>query len=115
MTTLYGISQCTTVQRAKNWLDNNKIPYVFVDFKKTPIASTKIFIWLNKLGSQKLINRQSLTWRNLSDTDKQSINNEEKTIALLVKKPTLIKRPILEYQEKLLCGFDLTQYQELFR
>jgi len=115
MITLYGITQCATVQRAKNWLDNNKMPYVFVDFKKIPIAPTKIFIWLNKLGSQKLINRQGLTWRNLSDTDKQSINNEEETIALLVKKPTLMKRPILEHQEKLLCGFDLTQYQELFR
>lgn len=115
MTTLYGIKQCTTVRRAREWLDSNKIAYVFIDFKKTPISSAKILSWLNKIGHQKLINRQGFSWRNLSDIDKQSVDSEGKIITLLTNKPTLMKRPILEHQEQLLCGFDLTQYKAFFK
>ncbi|QQS16929.1 MAG: Spx/MgsR family RNA polymerase-binding regulatory protein [Neisseriales bacterium] len=114
-TILYGIAQCSTVQKARDWLDSNHVGYTFVDFKKTALSTEQVTHWLNLLGTQKLINKQSLTWRKLSEADKKCLDQSEQIITLLIRKPTLIKRPLLMYHGKVLCGFSVAEYQDCLR
>ena len=114
-TIIYGIAKCSTVQKARNWLTAHQIHYIFHDFKKQGASLDKVSHWLSLLGNNKLINRQGLTWRNLSEADKIRANDAQEIVNLLIERPTLMKRPILEHDQKILCGFDENHYQALFK
>ena len=40
MLTLYGIPNCDTVKKARAWLDARGVTYAWVDFRKSPPATT---------------------------------------------------------------------------
>jgi arsenate reductase (glutaredoxin) len=111
---LYGIPNCNTVKKARDWLASNNIAYTFHDFKKQGVSQALLENWLSQLPHEKLINRTGLTWRGLDDTTKASIIDNATAIALMQTKTSLIKRPIAEKNGKILClGFDESQYQAL--
>ena len=113
---LYGIPNCSTVKKARNWLDTNGIAYQFHDFKKLNIHTATLENWLTQVSYDKLINRAGLTWRGLTDDVKQSITNDIAAIQLMIEKNSVIKRPILEKDGKIIAlGFSEAQYQLLLR
>ena len=70
---LYGIPNCNTVKKARDWLDKQSINYVFHDFKKLGIDKTTLDHWLSQQPWENLINRAGMTWRKLSDIEKALI------------------------------------------
>lgn len=112
---LYGIPNCNSVKKARQWLDESAISYEFINFKTTPPSKAQIQTWLEEIGSEKLINRQGTTWRKLSEEEKHLAESEEGIIQLLQAKPSLIKRPLLAYQQHYSVGFSLEHYQTLFQ
>jgi len=110
--TLYGISNCDTVKKARRWLDSHGVAYTFVDYRATPLTRRKIADWVTQAGWEQLLNTRSRTWRELVDTDKQDIDSS-KAIDLLCAHVTLIKRPVLESPRGLLIGFDTKAYADL--
>jgi arsenate reductase (glutaredoxin) len=110
---LHGIPNCNTVKKARDWLASNNVTYTFHDFKKLGATTQILENWLSQIPHEKLINRAGLTWRGLDDVTKNSINNNAAAIALMQTKPSLIKRPILELNSKIIAlGFDETTYKE---
>jgi Spx/MgsR family transcriptional regulator len=110
---LYGIPNCNTVKKARDWLDANNISYEFHDFKKQGIDEATINNWLNQYPWEKLINRAGITWRGLDDATKSSISDNASSIALMQAKTSVIKRPILVKDGNILClGFDENAYKE---
>jgi arsenate reductase (glutaredoxin) len=110
---LYGIPNCNTVKKARDWLATNNVAYTFHDFKKLGATTPILENWLSQIPHEKLINRAGLTWRGLDDASKNSITNNAAAIALMQAKPSLIKRPILELNSKIIAlGFDETTYKE---
>ena len=61
-------------------------------------------------GSEKLLNKASTTFRELADKDKQGLD-EKKAKALMLAKPTMIKRPVLEVGDRILVGFKADVYE----
>ena len=112
---LYGIANCNTVKKARDWLDNNGVAYIFHDFKKLCVTEQLLKDWLSQFPHEKLINRAGLTWRGLDDVTKANIVENAAAIALMQAKTSLIKRPVLEKNGKILTlGFDEAAYKELF-
>lgn len=112
---LYGIPNCNTVKKARAWLDQHGVQYEFHDFKKQGLDSTTATAWLVQQPWEKLINRAGMTWRNLSDTEKSSIVDSTSAHPLMLAKTSVIKRPVLEQDGKILhLGFDETSYTALF-
>jgi Spx/MgsR family transcriptional regulator len=110
---LYGIPNCNTVKKARDWLDANNIAYDFHDFKKQGIDEATIKHWLTQYPWEKLINRAGLTWRGLDETTKSSIADNVAANALMQAKTSVIKRPILVKDGKILAlGFDEAAYKE---
>lgn len=110
---LYGIPNCNTVKKARDWLDANNIAYEFHDFKKQGIDQATINDWLTQYPWEKLINRAGLTWRGLDDATKSSITDNASATALMQAKTSAIKRPILVKDGRILClGFDENAYRE---
>ena len=98
MFTVYGIPNCDTVKKAVTALKENQIPYTFHDYKKEGITHEKLALWLTQHPIEVLINRAGTTWKQLSDEQKNAIQDNESAIALMMEKPSVIKRPVIEQQ-----------------
>lgn len=103
--TLYGIPNCDTVKKARAWLDGRGIAYRFHDYKKSGVPAEGLEDWVAQQGWEALLNRRGTTFRALADEDKQDLD-AGRALALMVAHPSAIKRPVLEWQEGLLVGFD---------
>ncbi|WP_174875861.1 ArsC family reductase [Vogesella oryzae] len=114
MITLYGIPNCDTVKKARQWLTAQQLDFTFHDFKKQGVDAALLGHWIGEIGLDKLINRAGTTWRALSDAEKAQAANVDGAIALLQAKPSIIKRPVLDNAGKLSVGFKAEQWQEAF-
>lgn len=113
MTTLYGISNCDTVRKARKWLEARGIPFRFHDFRKDGLTADQVNAWCDRLGSEALLNKRGTTWRRLPQAQRDQLD-ETGLRSLLVEQPTLIKRPVLEHEDQLRVGFNTDGYTELF-
>lgn len=111
---IYGIKNCNTVKKALGWLKENNIGFEFHDFKKEGVSAEKLQDWGSKVGYEKLLNKQGLTWKQLDAEIKASITGEKQALQLLYDKNSMIKRPVLVFKDQLILGFDEKQYQMLF-
>ncbi|WP_020167954.1 MULTISPECIES: arsenate reductase [Methylotenera] len=112
---LYGIPNCNTVKKARDWLAAHDIAVEFHDFKKQGVSEADLNNWLKQIPQEKLINRAGLTWRGLDQDTKNSITDNTSAIALMQSKTSLIKRPLLIQNDVILCtGFDEARYAEIF-
>jgi len=111
---LYGIPNCDTVKKARTWLTDNNITVDFHDFKKHGLSAELAQQWLKQSSWEQLINRKGTTWRGLTDAQKEIIDNVAAQ-QLMLDKTSVIKRPLLERDGKLLhIGFDEAAYQKIF-
>ena len=101
------------MKKAFDWLTKNNIPYEFYDYKKTGISEGKIQEWLIQKSWDVLINRAGTTWKKLSDEEKASTNEE--AMKLMIEKPSMIKRPIIENDKIVIMGFNLDTYEQIFK
>jgi arsenate reductase (glutaredoxin) len=111
---LYGIPNCGTVKKARNWLDEHGVDYEFHDFRKNGISANLLADWLKQVGWQKLLKKTGPTWGQLPDVVKASVNDNASALALMLEKTNVIKRPVLEHKGKVLAtGFNETDYEKL--
>ncbi len=111
--TLYGIKNCDTVRKARNWLEEHNVAYIFHDYKLAGVSAQKLEEWGAQAGWEKLLNKAGTTFKKLPDADKTGLT-EKRAVALMVAHPTLIKRPVLETHEGLLVGFKPELYAAAF-
>nr|WP_306674492.1 ArsC family reductase [Endozoicomonas sp. ISHI1] len=112
--TLYGISNCDTIRKARKWLNAAGIEYRFHDYRKEGLDKVSLQNWSNELGWEALLNRRGTTWRQLPEAQKASID-EASAIELMLEQPAMIKRPLLDTGSKKVLGFSDKQYQALFQ
>lgn len=113
--TLYGIPNCDTVKKARVWLTDKQHDFVFHDFKKSGTEQALLQAWCQQVSWELLLNRKGLTWRNLADARKAQITDATEAIKLMQENPSIIKRPVLVADGKVLAvGFSAEQYQTLF-
>ena len=113
MTTLYGISNCDTVKKARKWLDAANIAYTFHDFRVDGLEQEQVGAWLGELGWETLINQRSTSWRQLDAHVRDSMS-AEKALPAVLAAPTLIKRPLLDTGGHRYVGFNAKIYTGIF-
>lgn len=113
-TVLYGIPNCQTVKKARLWLEEKNIPFEFINFKVQIPKEAQIQMWLKSIPIEKLLNRQSTTWRKLDLLTQAKANSKEGAIQLMIDNTSLIKRPVLVYQNQTYLGFTPDSYQNIF-
>ena len=96
---LYGLTKCSTCQKAVAWLDEKKVAHSFSDVKDNPITKEQVAAWSKALGGwEKMINRAGYTWRGLPPGETADFT-EDRVVALAVKNPSLIRRPLIEHED----------------
>ena len=102
---IYGIKNCDTMKKAFVWLDQNKVPYIFHDYKTLGITEKKIHQWLTHFEPNKLANTKGTTWKQLTEKEQESLQDANALATLLVDKTSIIKRPLVELPKGYLLGF----------
>lgn len=110
--TLFGIPNCDTVKKARNWLEAKGTAYQFHDYKRAGIDVATLTGWADQVGWEALLNRAGTTFRKLPDEAKAGID-QAKAIALMVEQPSMIKRPVVTGAEQLLVGFKPAEWEAL--
>ncbi|MFN4973583.1 MAG: Spx/MgsR family RNA polymerase-binding regulatory protein [Bacteroidota bacterium] len=112
MLTVYGIKNCNTMQKAMAWLDANGVTYIFHDYKKSGAYLSKLIDWIAKTSVDAIVNTKGLTYKKLSDADKQKALSVKGAVDLLQQHTSMIKRPIADNGAVLLIGFDEAEWRK---
>ena len=109
--TLYGISNCDTVRKARKWCEAEGLNAAYHDFRKDGLTKAQVEKWMAAVGPEKLVNKRGTTWRGLSDTDKAA--SGVALIDLLVANPAIIKRPVIDTGSAIAVGFTKAEQDTL--
>ncbi len=112
---LFGIPNCNTVKKATDWLKENNITYHFHDYKKQGIDAATLKSWCSQVGWEILLNKKGTTWRGLDGATQAATTNQKKAVQVMIENPSIIKRPVIEHDGKILAiGFDTDKYKAAF-
>jgi Spx/MgsR family transcriptional regulator len=105
--TLYGITNCDTVKKARAWLSGQGLNYQFHDFKKQGVPDQRLDTWIETLGWEALVNSRGTTWRRLDDATRAGATDAASARSLMLAHPSVIKRPVVEWADSLVTvGFN---------
>ncbi len=99
MVQAYGLKKCSTCQKAADWFEGKGTAFVLTDYSVTPLSKEQVAKWSSALGGwEKMINRAGYTWRGLPKSAVEDLT-EAKAVALALKHPSLIRRPLIEHAD----------------
>jgi arsenate reductase len=105
--TVYGIPNCSTVKKARVWLNEHGLAYQFHDFKKAGVPESHVPTWIAQASWEKLVNRQGTTWRKLDPAEQQAVVDAKSATQLMLTNASVIKRPVVEWADgSVTVGFD---------
>ncbi|AQS86985.1 hypothetical protein AA101099_0872 [Neoasaia chiangmaiensis NBRC 101099] len=111
--TIFGIRNCDSVKKARQWLLSCNVPYEFHDFRTQGLPPASLDAWIAAVGWKELLNRRGTTFRQLPDAQKSHLDTQSAR-GLMLSYPTLIKRPVLCGSFGIRVGFDPDLYEGLF-
>lgn len=117
MVTFICYPKCTTCQKAKKWLDENKIEYELRDIKADNPTSDELTLWYEKsrLPLKKFFNTSGLLYKSMELKTKLPDMSDEQMIELLSTDGMLVKRPLLIGDDFVLVGFKEICWAELLK
>jgi Spx/MgsR family transcriptional regulator len=110
---LYGLAKCSTCLKARAWLEQKGVAHQFQDYRDQPLDAAVLKTWAATLGGwEKLVNRASMTWRNLDESLKTP-NSEDDWLSLIADYPALVRRPVTIYSDgSVTVGFNEKRFSE---
>lgn len=107
--------KCTTCQKAKKWLDENKIEYKFRDIKLDNPSLDELAEWhkKSKLPLRKFFNTSGLLYKSMELKDKLPKMSENEMLKLLSGDGMLVKRPLLIGDDFVLVGFKENEWSKI--
>ena len=107
--------KCTTCQKAKKWLDDNKIEYNLRDIKADNPSFEELSAWykMSGLPLKKFFNTSGLLYKSMELKDKLPTMFEEEQLKLLATDGMLVKRPLVICKDFVLVGFKESEWREL--
>jgi Spx/MgsR family transcriptional regulator len=110
---IYGIKNCDTIKKAKKWLTEQNIEFIFYDYRIDGLDKHWLVEVVSQLGWENVLNKRGTTYRQLSDDIKNSLD-QQVAIDQMLEAPAMIKRPILELNGQYQLGFKPAQYLDYF-
>ena len=110
MIILHGIPNCDTVKKARAWLTERGVAYVFHDFKRQGVPEQALDHWLSELDWSVLVNRKGTTWRQLDEATRAAVVDAPSARALMLAQASVIKRPVVQWAQGVSVGFDAEEW-----
>jgi len=112
MIKVYGITTCGSVRNARKFFKDNGIEVEFIDFRKTTVGCDKVDEFLKHVEIDVLFNSKGTKYRNLK-LKELNLDAQAKR-EWLCKENMLFKRPVIEYNDTALVGWNEDIYKEIF-
>ncbi len=110
---IYGIKNCDTIKKARNWLAASGVDFQFHDYRTDGLDSALLDTFIATLGWEALLNTRGTTWRRLDEATRQTINSAAAAKQLMLATPAIIKRPLLcSADGSMLPGFNEASWQQ---
>lgn len=97
---IYGLSTCSTCQKAQKALEASGKDVVFRDIRADPLSEAELAELIAEFGDR-LVDRKSNDYRGLSDWLKES-----EAEAQISAKPKVMARPVIRDETTLYLGWD---------
>ena len=109
--------KCTTCQKARKWLDEQRIAYGLRDIKTENPTYDELAAWYERSGLplKKFFNTSGLQYKALGLKDKLPDMSEAEQLALLATDGMLVKRPLLVGDSFVLTGFRAAEWEAALR
>lgn len=101
---IIGIPNCDKIKKTKDWFTENGIDFGFINTREEPLTLDELKDLEYKIGLDVLINSRSATYRELGIKDQNL--DDEALLKVLEQNQTMMKRPILVFEESVLVGYD---------
>ncbi len=93
--TVFGIRNCASVKKARQWLDDQGLVHQFHDFKTDGVPPAQLDLWLQRAGWEALLNRKGTTWRTLDVATQAGAAGGAGARSIMLAHPSVIKRPVV--------------------
>ena len=110
MINIYGIKTCSSVRKAIKFCKDNNLEYTFIDFRATPLDNKKVQYFASKIDINLLFNNRGTKYKDLNLKDLNLDENGK--LDWLCKENMLLKRPVVEYSNKVLISFNQELYEK---
>lgn len=100
---VYGLTSCDNTRKALAEFKKKNISIEFHDLK-AGLVKEQLANWCRQLGWQKVLNRKSTTWRSLTNEVQEQVKDERSAIQLMLQYTSLIKRPVIELNNRVTVG-----------
>ena len=106
--------KCTTCQKARKWLDENKIEYELRDIKaeNPTVEELSALRDLSGMPLRKFFNTSGLLYKSMELKDKLPAMSDEEMLKLLASDGMLVKRPLVIGDEVALVGFKEAEWEK---
>ena len=106
--------KCTTCQKVKKWLDDNKIKYELRNIKEDNPSFEELTTWYKMSGIplKKFFNTSGLLYKSMELKDKLPAMSEDEQLKLLATDGMLVKRPLVIGKDFVLIGFKESEWKE---
>ena len=107
--------KCTTCQKAKKWLDDNKIEYELRDIKLDNPTLDELTAWYKQsaLPLKEFFNTSGLLYKSLDLKNKLPTMTDDEMLKLLATDGMLVKRPLLIGDNFVLVGFKEAEWNNI--
>ncbi len=112
---VYGILNCDTTKKVMQWLNKNNIAFTFHDYKLQGISKEKLNEWCVAKGWETIFNKRSTTWRALPEAEQKKVVDPADAIKVMLTNNSIIKRPVIEYNDKIMVGFNEATCEKAFK
>lgn len=110
--TVYGIPNCDSTQKAIAWLQKRKMNFEFHNYREAGITAAKLNEWSKLVGWEKIFNKKSTTWRSLTPEEQATVTSQKAAVQVMLIHHSIIKRPVIEYNNKLVIGYNEVLYEQ---
>lgn len=110
---IYGLKNCDTCRKAQKWLEEQGRRERILDLREEPPSADDLQRWVQKADLKRLVNTRSTTWRGLDEVARKKALDATTAAAVLKEHPTLIKRPLFDFGDEVMLGFDKTVQDRL--
>ena len=100
---VFGIPNCQSVKKARDWLSSKGVDHEFHDFKKSGIDEKHLTSWITQVGLEVVLNKKGTTWRQLPKKEQDAMVDEQAAVQAMITHPSLIKRPVIDFGKGHVC------------
>ena len=107
-------TKCGTCQKARKWMEENNVEYIYRDIKTENPSLEELSVWhkLSGLPARKLFNTSGQLYKSMELKNKLPDMSDEQMLQLLSTDGMLVKRPILVAEDFVLVGFKEADWAE---